>query len=255
MVLLDAVVISLASATERRAEVIEQFSACPFPWRIFDALTPDCASHPRYEPAQARRFMGRDLSRGEIGCFLSHYHVMREFVEKSGPDWLLVFEDDVDVDFRFKFDEAVKFCEKVGAKYMRLYARHHEKGVRLGSFYYYNFIRYSMTPTGTQCYLVHREFAASWVQQVTTIRQTIDLQLESFWRYRAPIYGIHPFPVMERFSPSTLARVPSAPLSFPERAASLGLRAVEKARKMIANRLYATSDAKLRRLTSDYHEI
>lgn len=251
----DAVVISLVSAKERRASVLSQFSKAPFPWRLFDAKTPDDEVQPPYDAAQARRFMGRELSRGEIGCFLSHYHVMKEFIERDGPDWLLVFEDDVDVDFNFKFDEAVALCERVGVKYLRLYARRQAKGVFLGNFYYYNFVRYVTTPTGTQSYLVHRDLAKQWVEKITVIRQTVDLQMESFWRYNAPIYGIHPFPVMERFTPSYISREFGAPLTPKEKLLSLFQRASEKLQKLIANRALAGVDARLRRLSDEYREI
>ncbi len=46
-----------------------------------------------YDDAGANKVMGRSLSHGEIGCFLSHLGCLKEFL--SGPhDLLLIIEDD-----------------------------------------------------------------------------------------------------------------------------------------------------------------
>ncbi|MBI1340167.1 hypothetical protein GC169_08165 [bacterium] len=251
----DTVVISLASATERRAAMTKQFEACPFPWRFFDAVTGEGDGKVVYDSAGAKTFMGWDLSQGEIGCFLSHYGVMKQFVDAPGPDWLLVFEDDVDIDFNFRFDEAVRFCESVGIKYLRLFARRHAAAVLLGNFYYFNLLRYKTTPTGMQAYFVHRDHAKKWVDEISSITKTVDLQIESFWKYRIPIYGIHPYPVIERFTPSTLHRKFREPLTPAERLRSMAGRLSEKMKKIVANRMFHSEDQRLRRLTHEYTEI
>jgi len=47
-----------------------------------------------YDPARARRFFGRQLRGGEVGCYLSHIAALRAFLE-NGAEQALVLEDDI----------------------------------------------------------------------------------------------------------------------------------------------------------------
>lgn len=53
----------------------------------------DLNSLPDYDPKAAKRFMGRGLVGGEIGCYYSHLKVAKTFIQ-SGAPYALVLEDD-----------------------------------------------------------------------------------------------------------------------------------------------------------------
>eukprot|EP00057_Strongylocentrotus_purpuratus_P024637 XP_011679111.1 PREDICTED: procollagen galactosyltransferase 1 [Strongylocentrotus purpuratus] len=52
-------------------------------------------------PGYADPYWGRVLTKGEIGCFLSHYNIWKEVVERN-LSRILIFEDDIRFGARFK---------------------------------------------------------------------------------------------------------------------------------------------------------
>ncbi|XP_006816484.1 procollagen galactosyltransferase 2-like, partial [Saccoglossus kowalevskii] len=66
-------------------------------------------------PGFADPYHGRELTKGEIGCFLSHYNIWQEVVSKNYSK-VMVLEDDV----RFKF----KFLERLNAMMAELKELH-----------------------------------------------------------------------------------------------------------------------------------
>ncbi|MEH6644535.1 glycosyltransferase family 25 protein [Sulfitobacter sp.] len=75
------------AALDRHGMSFERISA--FDGRKLDPLT-----IPEYNSAEARRYMGRDLVGGEIGCFFSHVRAAEAFVATGAP-FGLVLEDDM----------------------------------------------------------------------------------------------------------------------------------------------------------------
>ncbi|EGR1172475.1 glycosyltransferase family 25 protein [Vibrio parahaemolyticus] len=85
-------VISLSTATKRRQDIKREFEREGLTFSFFDAvrgselnLTEFRALDTPYE---------RELSAGEVGCYLSHISVLREFID-SDYDFLAVYEDDI----------------------------------------------------------------------------------------------------------------------------------------------------------------
>ncbi|GAA4335162.1 glycosyltransferase family 25 protein [Pigmentiphaga soli] len=89
-------VISLADAAARRGDIVRQLEAAGLPFTIFDAVDGRALGADElarcYDGDAARR-QYRDMSRGEIGCALSHLGVYRRLLEEGRP-WALVLEDD-----------------------------------------------------------------------------------------------------------------------------------------------------------------
>jgi glycosyl transferase family 25 len=59
----------------------------------FDGRGLNPADHPLYNSHKARKYMGRELVGGEIGCYLSHMDCALKFLS-SDADYAVVFEDD-----------------------------------------------------------------------------------------------------------------------------------------------------------------
>src|SRR5215469_15954516 len=100
---ITAKVISLPSSIERRAAIARSLASFPLAWSFFDGLSGDAPFALAYREYLASKYFGRPLSFNEIGCFKSHYTVMRDFAHDRSADWLLVFEDDLLVDPNFDF--------------------------------------------------------------------------------------------------------------------------------------------------------
>ena len=94
---LKGYVINLASSPDRmqhaRAELAShQIEAV----RVdgFDGREIDLSTFDRYDDKKARRFMGRSMSGGEIGCYVGHQRALTAFLD-SGDPMAIVFEDDI----------------------------------------------------------------------------------------------------------------------------------------------------------------
>ena len=90
-------VISLARATERRANISRHLDETGVPYKIINAVdgaTLDMAQLAnRLNPNKYRIKYGRKLTSGEIGCYLSHYNLWQHIVDQ-GIDCAIVLEDD-----------------------------------------------------------------------------------------------------------------------------------------------------------------
>jgi glycosyl transferase family 25 len=94
----NCLVINLATADKRRLFMIEQLASLPgLEVSFFAAIDGRCLDEDElaclYDEAGAHRVAGHPLTRGEIGCALSHLGVYRRIVEEDLPA-ALVLEDD-----------------------------------------------------------------------------------------------------------------------------------------------------------------
>ncbi len=92
-------VISLARATERRADISRRLDAFGISYQIMDAVdgdTLDMSSlQSRLRQDKAKKYYGAPLLSGEIGCYLSHYNLWQQMVEEK-IETALILEDDVE---------------------------------------------------------------------------------------------------------------------------------------------------------------
>ena len=96
-------VISLTTASQRRAMVKLRMGRLGLPWRFFDAHTAADNTLP-YDAERALTRRGYRLKPAEIGCFSSHVGCLRAYLEDAdGSEFLLVLEDDVLLDEHFDF--------------------------------------------------------------------------------------------------------------------------------------------------------
>lgn len=89
-------VINLDDSTERLSKISEQLERLNLDFtRVsgVDGREMEQDSLPHYDDHTAKRYLGRSLSLGEIGCFLSHLECLRRFM-KSGDNSALILEDD-----------------------------------------------------------------------------------------------------------------------------------------------------------------
>ena len=97
----EAFVIHLARATQRRAQVERIVAACPLKTRVLDAVDGRAMSEDEraavyradlHEPRYPFR-----IGPGEIGCFLSHRNAWQTMLDE-GLDAALIIEDDVEIE-------------------------------------------------------------------------------------------------------------------------------------------------------------
>ena len=239
----DIVVISLRSASSRRERVVANLntptSGEAKNWRFFDALHRDAEVFDlrANEDRQIARY-GRKLGPSEIGCFKSHYMVLKSFLNDGLSPWLLVLEDDVWLDPHFDIMELLSYAEKRDIHYIRLFGKMYKPAKIVGMLSgFRQVIRFSTDPYGAQVYLISRRGAQAFLKNLTSIDMPIDDELGRFWRHGLLPIAVFPFPAVETSVESSLqadregggmtrVRYSSKLVSF---------RIFEKLRKIVAN--------------------
>ncbi|WP_195909674.1 glycosyltransferase family 25 protein [Rhizobium tubonense] len=202
---ISAKVISLSGSLKRRDAVSSNLAtAKSLNWEFFDAATSDRPVELIVDTKRQLAKCGRVLSNGEIGCFKSHFEVLKQFVEGDGREWLLVLEDDVWVDPEFDFHLLTKELEKLQIDCLRLFARRIKRVDVVGYFGEQQVVRFRSDPYGTQAYVISRAGAARFLSTIKAIDMPIDVELGRFWNHGLAIYAIFPFPCVERAFVSTL---------------------------------------------------
>ena len=90
-------VISLPEAKDRQQRVAARLGDLSIAFTFFDAVDGrefNMETHPAYNGSKRRRYFGKDLTGGEMGCLLSHRSIYEKMIEE-GLETVLVFEDDV----------------------------------------------------------------------------------------------------------------------------------------------------------------
>ena len=94
-------VISLERAAERRQAIVTLLNRLGVEFELFSAVDGDQLTEgdlSLYSERDAIKLEGRPLSKGEIGCYLSHIGVWKEIVSRKLPD-ALVLEDDAEIGY------------------------------------------------------------------------------------------------------------------------------------------------------------
>ena len=252
----EIVVISLPTAVERRRKIEAMFEGTGLTWSYFDAHT--SLKHPglQYDLDEIKRRFGRTLSIPEIACCSSHAAVLDEFLKRGSSEYVLVLEDDVILDTDFPLDDFGSFCSEKSIDYIRLFGKHYTKAVRLGFSFDRSIVRYKSSPAGTQAYLMSKAGARKFLEGYRSIDATIDLAMDRFWTLQLPIYSIFPYPIIERYAPTS---IPMA-VYVKERSRWENLtwqynRAVAKARKIGANIALRAEDRRMQRESWHFRQI
>ncbi|XP_068096230.1 procollagen galactosyltransferase 2 isoform X2 [Hyperolius riggenbachi] len=100
--------INLKRRQDRRVRMLRSLHELQIQVKIFDAVDGKALNASQLKtmnidmvPGYHDPYSGRTLTRGEIGCFLSHYYLWKEIVER-GLENALIIEDDVRFEFQFK---------------------------------------------------------------------------------------------------------------------------------------------------------
>jgi glycosyl transferase family 25 len=203
----EIVVISLASATERRHKIEALFQGTGLNWSYFDAHTSLKHSGLQYDVGEIKKRF-RPLSGPEIAVCSSHVAVLSNFLERGSTEYVLVLEDDVIFDTDFPLDKLSAFCSEKGIDYIRLFGKHYAKAVHLDFFFDRSIVRYLSSPAGAQAYLMSKAGARRFLESYRSIDATVDLAMDRFWTQQLPIYSIFPYPIIERFSPTSIPMPP-----------------------------------------------
>ncbi len=107
-------VINLDRSVDRMDAVKEQFARMGSPYERFNAIEPvGIETHPELDGKRFQGLHNRSISKGELGCALSHKRCLEKFLATE-QDYCLVFEDDV------CFDDQTFPCVIATVKWLEL---------------------------------------------------------------------------------------------------------------------------------------
>lgn len=189
--------ISLADEHGRRDYMRAQLDACGLPYRFFDAIRVDLKRGWPASYARNRRLRhsGVDMRAGEMGCYLSHREIWKDFL--AGDDALcLVLEDDVEIGSDFA---AVvhALCEDTGDwEFVRLTGVFKRTPYPLRRLVGEHFlVDYLEQPNGTQGYLLNRSAARRLVDYTAGMAHAIDMAIDREWEHGVNVMGVAPGPI------------------------------------------------------------
>jgi GR25 family glycosyltransferase involved in LPS biosynthesis len=252
---LEVKIINLERATARREAIRQMFGGSSLDWSFFSAHTSLDTTEISYSEAGISRTFGRALSTPEQAVWSSHYFAIKTFLEHSERDYLLVFEDDVIFDVALPVGQLTDYMAQNNIHYLRLFGMYNAAAVRIAAWYDRSILRYKSSPAGAQAYLLSKEGAARMVASLKTINATIDLAMDEFWNTGLPIYALFPFPVIERFSPTSIPMRPETPLSASEKTAVRNYRVSQKLKKIRQNMALSSSDKQLQAQAGHFQQI
>ncbi len=153
-----------------------------------------------YDSKKRKRYFGRDLTKGEIGCLLSHRKIYSKMVDEN-IDIAVILEDDVI--FEPDFKEALEAICSSNIKWdvirflgsEKIYKRGCRKITNLGNTRY-KFARLPTTPGGAHGYIITLKAAKvmlshmqkNWIPIDTLQGRCWETKLETLVLYPAPLY-------------------------------------------------------------------
>jgi glycosyl transferase, family 25 len=253
---IDISVISISSATERRRATSAMLDGHDLKWCYFDAHTTLACEDLRYDAAVARRHSGTALAPQQIAVYSSHYAVWKAFVNAGTSEYLLVLEDDLILDMEFPLKRFAAFCAKFDMDYVRLFGKHYAPAAHLGFFFDRSLLRFTTSPTGAQAYFLSIKGARNLLECCRGIDRPVDLAMDRFWVTGLPLYTIFPYPVIERYVPTSIP-IPA----FRGKSSSMENltwnlhRVIHKIRKIRENRTLSRLDKRIRLEMPAFHQI
>ncbi|PZR00987.1 MAG: hypothetical protein DI533_04360 [Cereibacter sphaeroides] len=193
---LAAYVINLPRSVERRERMQAQLEAIGLPYQLFpgvDAKAEWDRLVPTLDAEAFRRNVGREVLRGEIGCYHAHLGAWREFLA-GRDDVALMMEDDVV--FHPEFLEALDAGLSVVRDWdmLKLNKIRAKQPVSQGTVGQWQVNAYVGPATGLGAYLITRETVARLLPQMLPITRPIDHELDRIFIHDFRHFGLEPFP-------------------------------------------------------------
>ncbi len=186
--------ISLADQHDRRDYMRTQLDACGLPYRFIDAVRMNLADGwpDNYQRQRRINHNGVDLRPGEMGCYLSHCQVWRDFL--AGTDEVcLVLEDDVEIHSDFVEVVAALYEVRRDWEFVRLFAYFKRKAFPVrclpGD---HHLVDYLKQPNGTQGYMLNRQAAQQLLAYTNSMCFAIDKAIDRDWEHGVRIVGVEP---------------------------------------------------------------
>jgi glycosyl transferase, family 25 len=242
-------VINLESAKDRKESMSRQLESLGLDAEFFKAVDGRAENHhlfTLYDPGLRWKKRGKSLSKGQLGCFASHYLLWEQCVRLGMP--IVVLEDDA----LLYGERFLNFCNSAAhldRKYecIRLFdnqSKHHSSIFieDVNGFHIAKFTKGHMRATG---YYLTPPGAEKFIQYANPLFLPVDIYMDRFWANGVECYGVIPACLRHdpRF-PSTIGYAPreKRPLSITFRREMFSLG--EQIRKRMHNMKFRITEKK-----------
>lgn len=217
-----ALVISLEHSKGRQKKIENEMQKTSLKWRFLNAFDGDRLdfSLVAYDAQKVKKLLGFELTRKEIGCYLSHMNCWQACIEAN--ENVLVFEDDFVI--QENFDEVLHKLLSTDFPWdiIRLQALAESSFKVVQDFGSFRLVENYSDPLGATAYLVNPRSAMILVQHSADIFEPLDHFIEHKEKHGLKMLAIDPYPI-KVFDPT---RATSTITDRPERGSVKGIRKI-----------------------------
>lgn len=192
--MIPILVINIESATDRWSNVSRQLLPYWQDVERFDAVNGKVQDHPlfeNYDPVLRRKRKGEGLSRGQLGCFASHYLAWKRCIQMDRP--VIILEDDVTL-IEPEFSVFYRNLDRIDSRFecLRLFENssknHKETEVcKIGEV---GVVKYSKGPMSAMGYYLTPSGAAKFAKNSSPWFLPVDIYMDRFWQNGVECYGL-----------------------------------------------------------------
>jgi GR25 family glycosyltransferase involved in LPS biosynthesis len=149
----------------------------------------DAEINAHYDKLENKREYFWPLKRSEIGCFLSHRKSMQRFIEDECAEYLLLVEDDVQVEtiFSTHIDQWISLLRGKDPLCLKLFTKRSISGKTVATIAGVNVIRPSRVPLGCVAQLLNRSAARSLLEESERFSVPIDVLYQQWWKHKVDV--------------------------------------------------------------------
>ena len=191
-------VINLPSSTQRRKSITAQLDKLGLEYEITKAINGHKltdAGRALYRADKSQKMLGRDLNIGEIGCYLSHYHLWERILGEDREKGAIILEDDVVIS-----DDLPQVLEKISKTELKwevirlcgLSKRKYKTLEQLDNNYKLVRLNRGGLPV-TAGYWINKKGASRLLPICREIVWPIDIIMDRYWETGLHILAIQPY--------------------------------------------------------------
>lgn len=214
-------VISLARASERRADISRRLQADGLQYEIVNAVDGrkinradyadrleqyDSQKGSSFRCANHKNRHNAPLNNGEIGCYLSHYNLWRRIADEKIPAAVILEDDAVwNSDFAAVVAEAAAcdwewdLIQLCGSKKKRICR------VLQPLNRHFNLVQYGNKCGEAAAYLISLPAAKKLIKHCYLMHHAVDMVWQDYWNWNGRMYAVRPYPVFQQGGYSTIA--------------------------------------------------
>ncbi|MCF6434397.1 glycosyltransferase family 25 protein [Pseudoalteromonas sp. MMG022] len=177
------------------SRLAEQNLSCERISGIYGKTLSDIELIKNYQPLLNRKLFYRPLTKGEIGCYMSHRKAWKTIVDRKLP-YAIVLEDD----FRLTGDLQNVFAaiDKIKVPWQLLKLSAYQKRTRSIAFSCpidttFNLVVHKKAMTGCCAQAISYEGAKALLAATEHFARPVDTDLQHVWETKVPVYSLMPY--------------------------------------------------------------